>query len=581
MITKIATDVLVVGGGTGGSAAAIQAARRGAKTVLVSQFPWLGGMLTSAGVGAPDGNELAAWQTGLWGAYLRQLQQQQAGGLNHGWVSMFTYQPVTGASIFAAWERNLPNLSWIQGKAPQEVLRRENRIVGVRFEDLIVEANITIDGTELGDLLAQGSIPHRWGWELQEEFGEASAPESENQITTEYPVQVPTWVFLLQDYGISNSAPQISKFSDNTSCFQSAWDNHGKEQFLNYGRLPGERFMINWPLHGNDYGRNLGRLIESTPARREFLQEAYEHSCNFAAFVQEHLGKRYGLATNNFPHSLGNGAFALSPYFRESRRLRGMETLKEQDILPLSGGCVAKLPTTATGEVSAIAIGNYPNDHHYPGVEFPLQPKSLAWGGRWTGTPFTIPYGALIPEAIDGFLVCEKNISVSHIANGSSRLQPVVMNLGQAAGMAAALCIERGCQPRNLPVRELQEALLNDTLAPAAVIPLLNLSPDHPQWLKWQRYYLEHPEAYPNDGNCPCSDYSPQIREFGSAYRGILEVESATDYQLLCGGKSYRLVTLRPDVHQKLASCDTGKKLTILGYLNSGAQWLVVKKVGD
>ncbi|MBD1944059.1 FAD-dependent oxidoreductase, partial [Coleofasciculus sp. FACHB-712] len=49
----IEVDVLVVGGGTGGTAAAIQAARRGAKTMLVSEFTWLGGMLTSAGVAAP------------------------------------------------------------------------------------------------------------------------------------------------------------------------------------------------------------------------------------------------------------------------------------------------------------------------------------------------------------------------------------------------------------------------------------------------------------------------------------------------------------------------------------------------
>ncbi|HIK39520.1 FAD-dependent oxidoreductase, partial [Thermoleptolyngbya sp. M55_K2018_002] len=54
---SLTTDVLVVGGGTGGTAAAIQAARRGAAVVLVSEVSWLGGMLTSAGVSAPDGNE--------------------------------------------------------------------------------------------------------------------------------------------------------------------------------------------------------------------------------------------------------------------------------------------------------------------------------------------------------------------------------------------------------------------------------------------------------------------------------------------------------------------------------------------
>ena len=67
---QLKTEVLVVGGGTGGTAAAIQAARLGAKVLLVSEWPWLGGMLSAAGVTATDGNELAAFQTGLWGPFL-------------------------------------------------------------------------------------------------------------------------------------------------------------------------------------------------------------------------------------------------------------------------------------------------------------------------------------------------------------------------------------------------------------------------------------------------------------------------------------------------------------------------------
>ena len=60
MLTKLTTDVLVVGGGTGGSIAAIQCARRGANTIIVSEFSWLGGMLTAVGVAAPDRSELIA-----------------------------------------------------------------------------------------------------------------------------------------------------------------------------------------------------------------------------------------------------------------------------------------------------------------------------------------------------------------------------------------------------------------------------------------------------------------------------------------------------------------------------------------
>jgi hypothetical protein len=511
-------DVLVVGGGTGGTAAAIQAARQGVQTILVSETPWLGGMLTSAGVAAPDGNELAAFQTGLWGAFVRSLQHRETAGLDNSWVSMFTYDPRTGAKLLADWVQQLPNLKWIAGQTPLEVLQQGSCITGVRFADVIVKAKVTLDATELGDLLAIAEIPHRWGWELQSEFEEPSAPVSPNELTQRYPVQAPTWVVILKDFGNAADAPEIpAPPHDTPEQFAGAWEGYGAEQFLNYGRLPGGLFMINWPLHGNDYGEGVGRLVESQGKRQQFLQEAQWHTQSFARFIQTQLGHRYGLAEQIFPNSpiqnsLGGGAYALHPYYRESRRLLGLVTLREQDILPIPGGQVASLPVDtadrgsaissagARSAIASIALGNYPNDHHYPGVDFPLKPKSIRWGGRWTGTPFTIPYGCLVPVSTDGLLVCEKNISVSHIANGATRLQPVVMNIGQAAGMAAALCVELDCQPRDLPVRRLQEALLQDPVAPAAIIPLFNLPSNHPDWLYWQRYYLDNPEDYPNSG---------------------------------------------------------------------------------
>jgi hypothetical protein len=536
---ELSADVLVVGGGTGGTAAAIQAARQGVRTILVSEFPWLGGMLTSAGVSAPDGNELAAFQTGLWGAFLRELRHRQAGGLDNSWVSMFSFDPRTGAKLFADWVQQLPNLKWIAGQTPLEVLHQGNCITGVRFADSVVRAKITLDATELGDLLALADVPHRWGWELRSHFGEPSAPLSANELTRRYPVQAPTWVVILKDFGTAGNAPEIPAPPNYApEQFEGAWEGYGAKLFMNYGRLPGGLFMINWPLHGNDYGEGVGRLVESPDKRQQFLQEALWHTQGFARYIQTQLGRHYGLAEQIFPYSLrtglrpatltsrfaivgapiptpysllptpssrlGGGAYALHPYYRESRRLRGLVTVREQDILPVAGGRVAALPVDATGRgsaVTSIAVGNYPNDHHYPGVNFPLKPKSIRWGGRWTGTPFTIPYGCLVAASTDGLLVCDKNISVSHIANGATRLQPVVMNIGQAAGMAAALCVELGCQPRDLPVRRLQEALLQDPVAPAAIIPLFNLPANHPDWLYWQRYYLDNPEDYPATGN--------------------------------------------------------------------------------
>ena len=618
-MNQIQTDILIVGGGTGGTAAALQAARRGAKTILISEFPWLGGMLTSAGVSAPDGNELAAFQTGLWGAFLRELQHRQSAGLDHAWVSFFTYDSRLGNEIFIDWVKALPNLSWIVGKKPQKVLKSGNKIIGVCFEDTIIYAKIIIDGTELGDLLAIGEIPHRWGWELQGEWGEPSAPITPNNLTEKYPVQAPTWVVIMQDFGVDKTAPEIpAPPTDHPSQFIGAWDNYGPEKFLNYGRLPDHRLMINWPLQGNDYDQGVNRLIASEETRCEFLQESLWHSQSFARFIQVKLGRRYGLAEDTFPIvNLGklptgetftnspfsilnsqlpsfNSAFALHPYYRESRRLQGIVTIKEQDILPITSGNVAKLPVNAEGECLAIAIGNYANDHHYTSGNIPLQSKSLRWGGRWTGTPFTIPYPALIPAEIDSFLVCDKNISVSHIANGATRLQPVVMGIGQAAGMAAALCVERGIEPRNLPVRILQEALLQDPIAPAAIIPLFNLTPNRQDWLDWQLYYLNHPDDYPTNGNCPFNRDNKKLFTVGeksqlpisnSQFSGTFYRRGKQMYEIVIvdplalAGQTWKVVTLRPEIDDFLQSCETEKPITVRGRVNFAGSWLLVESI--
>jgi hypothetical protein len=584
VFTKLTTEILIVGGGTGGTAAALQAARRGASVILVSEFPWLGGMLTSAGVAAPDGNEILPLRTGIWGAFIQALQQRQPGGLDCNWVSLFGYDPRLGARLFADWVAELPNLHWIAGQTPQEVLMPQNRVLGVRFQDYEISAQITLDATELGDILALGEISHRWGWELQQDYSEPSAPTEFNDLTQRYPVQSPTWVVLLQDWGEGQIAPKIAAPPIETvDSFAGAWEGYGAAKFLNYGRLPGGLFMINWPQCGNDYGRDLNRLIASDTAKQEFHQEAFWHSQSFARYIQTQIGDRYGLAENVFPNPQ-NSAFALHPYYRESRRLQGLVTIAERDILPREGGCVAPLPTDASGAVSAIAVGNYANDHHYPGVKFPLHPKSMRWGGRWTGTPFTVPYGCLVPESTEGLLACEKNISVSHIANGSTRLQPMVLNIGQAAGMAAALCVELNCQPRQLRARQVQDGLRQDAIAPAAVIPLLNVPPQHPQWRQWQQYYLDRPEAYPLDGCCPLdADFSSE-QESGQYYRGILRKLENKGYLLQleyssAKKKSWALITERPEVNTKLENCQDGQTVSLWGRCNLSGGWLIIDKL--
>jgi hypothetical protein len=338
-------------------------------------------------------------------------------------------------------------------------------------------------------------------------------------------------------------------------------------------------------------------LIEREASRSEFLEECRWHSQNFARFIQNQLGHRYGLAEQVFPeYQNRNTAYALHPYYRESRRLVGLTTVREQDILPVAGGRVASLNIEAfpPGVCEAIAIGNYANDHHYPGVNYQVQPKSIRWGGRWTGTPFTIGYRCLIPAQTDGLLVCEKNISVSHITNGATRLQPVVMGIGQAAGMAAAMCVELNTQPRDLPVRKLQNALLQDLRSPAAIIPLFNLPPDHPEWLDWQLYYLDNPDAYPATGNCPISSNIQYIDLKKNnvkslkqeCFRGIFHRLDEQDYRFsittpVQNQLLLQLVTLRSHIDEQLQNFLDKQPLQICGHWNRAGNWLLVEHIQE
>jgi hypothetical protein len=200
----------------------------------------------------------------------------------------------------------------------------------------------------------------------------------------------------------------------------------------------------------------------------------------------------------------------------------------------------------------------------------------------------------LIPEQVDGFLVCEKNISVSHIANGATRLQPAVLLIGQAAGMAAALCIQSGKMPRELPVEELQTALLGrgnlPTIAPSAIVPLYNLVPDHPQWLQWQEYYLQHPEKYPITGEVselsPNSSNTKLTNPNHQFYQGVFHRLDHQHYQVILdksslqgSGKVWNLVTLNPEVNQQLGNYLEGQKIKIWGRMNFSGQWLVADRL--
>ena len=78
------------------------------------------------------------------------------------------------------------------------------------------------------------------------------------------------------------------------------------------------------------------------------------------------------------------------------------------------------------------------------------------------GEYYTIPYRSLIPRGCSNMLVAGRCISSDHEAQASYRIMPTVSWIGEAAGTAIALAVNKGCGVRDIDVSELQNNLKND-----------------------------------------------------------------------------------------------------------------------
>ena len=589
------SPVLVWGGGTGGVAAALQAARSGATTLLLTPGSWLGGMVSTAGVCCPDGNELTPWQTGLWGAFLRALYQAEPEGLDQNWVSCFGYRPTTAERILQNWVQALPNLQWWTNCQLLDVERSGSSVQAVliqRCGDVHrIGCDVLIDGSDRGDLLPLVDTPFRFGWEAQEQWDEPSAPKEERLQSEgffrEQPVQSPTWVVMGQLQSDQLLADPASGMDPNSTSmlmpepFDQACAAFGLERTISYGRLPGGLVMLNWPLHGNDWHRGLQRAFDADPrAEQELMAEMQAHSLHFADQLQR-CSDGWLKRGEAFPQEAGSPApwLAAMPYWREGRRMIGVKTVIEQDLLPqTSGQSIAALPFNDAGELDSIAVGNYANDHHYPGPDWLLAPKSCRWGGRWSGTPFCIPYQALVSADVDNLLAADKCFSTSHMANGATRLQPLIFNVGQAAGAAAALSIRLRHPLATLPIRLLQDLLIEDPKAPSGIVPLWDTPWHHPQWQQRQRACLDNPELLGANGCwggfvAQASIAPPQPQQ--SVWSGTLLPDHNGGYELeLISGRRWPLITLEPELSDWLAHQERPITVDLLAVPNPWGPWL-------
>jgi len=477
--TSMETDVLVIGGSASGVAAGLSAARQGVNTMLLEEGPWLGGMLTAAGVSAVDGN--TKLPSGIWGEFRDSLIAHYGSkkALKTGWVSNHLFEPSVGNRIFRNMAKNEETLKPFFGT---EVTGIEKTDQGWKIETksdkqtFTIKAKIVIDATELGDIAAKVGVPYHIGMDSRETFDEDIAPAVENDI-----IQDLTYVMILEDYGKDMTIEKPQGYdpevfycaSESDDCDKGEKINRTlwpKDSLLSYGRLPNGKVMINWPINGNDYYVN---AIEKTPAeRKKSFEKAKLKSLQFLYYLQTELGfNTYGLAQDEFPTA---DHFPLIPYHRESRRIEGITTLTVNHIAKPYDQEQALYRT-------GIAVGDYPVDHHH--ASHP-DAENLPELHFYPVPSYNVPMGCLLPKNIDHFIVAEKSISVTNIANGTTRLQPVVLQIGQAAGVIAALSVKEKLSPAAVSVRKVQSQILDQG---GYLLPYLDVAKDHPRFKPYQR----------------------------------------------------------------------------------------------
>jgi len=485
---EVSCDVLVVGAGTGGVAAAAAAAEGGHSVCLTEENQWVGGQMTTQGVAALDENKYIESGGGT-ASYLklrtaiRAYYQQhyklsptaaREKHFNPGscWVSDLCFEPAVALdaiqSMLKPYESSGLLRVFLRTKAIS-VARSGNRITSILAYNFDTDvwttfrARYVLDATETGDLLPLAGAEYVTGAEARKATGEPHARPDDADPTDS---QSFTYTFVLarnsSDEHRISKPPDYEKRRDAQPYSLSVDYANGKTltygmferspgtpgSFWTYRRLmasanfvgknvPREVSMINW--QGNDYcGPAL--LLGDGDHQAQVLREAKITSLGFGYWLQNEAprdvqgGDGGGYPELELATSALNSKDGLSqfPYIRESRRVKALKTVREQDISVLyqKGARAEFFP-------DSVGIGWYPIDIHS------CSKRDFSTDTR----PFQVPLGALVPQGLENLLPAAKNIGTTHITNGAYRVHSVEWLIGEAAGVLADFAIDHDVIP--------------------------------------------------------------------------------------------------------------------------------------
>jgi hypothetical protein len=504
VIRERRTDVLIVGGGLGGVAAALSALRLGRTVVLTEETDWIGGQLTAQAV-PPDEHPWIEG-TGCTALYQRLRQgirdyyrrnyplRPEARFDPHfnpgaGRVSPLCHEPRVAVAVL--YEMLAPHLA----SRRLEILLRcratgvdgaGDRLRAVTLfdretgETITVHASYILDATELGDLLPMAGVEHVVGAESQADTGEPHAlpgqadPLDQQAITAcfaidylsdedhtiDRPADYDFWRHYQADFwpgpqlGWTFTDPATLEirrqaiFEAPPTLGETLWTFRRIFFAGHYppGMYASDITLVNWPQ--NDYW--LGPLVGvSDDEKQHHLRGARQLSLSFLHWMQTEAPRHdggYGYRGLRLRHDVVGTRDGLTKhvYVRESRRIRAEFTVLEQHVGVEARGDVEGAEIFE----DSVGVGSYRIDLH-PTTRQRTYVDISSW-------PFQIPLGAMIPIRMENLLPAAKNIGVTHLTNGCYRMHPVEWNVGEAAGALAAYCLNHRLTPRqvrNMPER--------------------------------------------------------------------------------------------------------------------------------
>jgi hypothetical protein len=440
-------DVLVVGGGNAGCAAALAAARSGVRVMLVERYGFLGGTATASMVG-PWMTFHSGRERIVGGIAQEFVERLVALGASPGHIpdssdyvdSITPFDPEVHKALLFEMMREAGVRLLLHAYFLEAVRDEHGRVRGGRFA--------TVAGVR--EILAGRAIDA-----TADAFVAASAGVRMQEASLRGNVQPATMMFRISHVDMEELSTYVRRHPEEmrTSLkthertpermtaiagLYTLWGGACERGEITIKRELVSLFATPYP---DELTVNMSRVVDIDPLDPDDLTRAEIES---RAQVME-LMRFFRERVPGFKNAR-LAATATQIGIRESRRIVGEYTLTAKDVLE-----ARQFP-------DAIARSAYPIDIHNPkgaGTTTVRLPK---------GSAYEIPYRCLVPLDVDDLIVAGRCISTSHEAHATTRLTPTVMTLGQGAGTAAAISVKS-----HVPFRHLDTKLLRDQLIAAGV----------------------------------------------------------------------------------------------------------------